>query len=274
MKKFVTFFITGAAAIVMTACGGGGSSGDNGSGTPPPQPPTQIKGGTASNPVPISLQYDNLISTDTSTNYFKFTGNQDDKLVLNVKLDRELTRSEKLNCSYKSSTFIEIYDEQLNPYTDPEFKTCRKELTVPLPDTGTYVIRFNYPDNSGIARAGSVMNGFVGSLPTLQNNGNNTIHQYNFYNYYKYNGKAGEKLIMHANLDRELERSEKLNCSYQRGHIDGTFIAIYDPELNWYSEFSTCDTDMTADLPNDGTYVIHIKYPENSGQLNVSSIAP
>ena len=158
--KSMAILLTGATALLFTACGGGGSAGDGGDGgdggnIPPSPPPAQyIKGGTASSPSQISLDIDNLISEDTFTNYFKFSGVEDDKLIINASLNREITRSESLNCSASASSFIEIYDEKLNLYD--QFQTCNKELTVELPTDGTYVIHFNYPDNYGVARVSSI----------------------------------------------------------------------------------------------------------------------
>jgi hypothetical protein len=155
--KSMAILLTGATALLFTACGGGGSAGDGGDGgnIPPSPPPAQyIKGGTASSPSQISLDIDNLISEDTFTNYFKFSGVEDDKLIINASLNREITRSESLNCSASASSFIEIYDENLEQYS--QFRTCNKELTVELPVDGTYIIHFNYRDNDGIARVSSI----------------------------------------------------------------------------------------------------------------------
>ncbi len=144
MKQIKTIVLTGSAALFLSACGGGGSSSDMAIIPTAPAPaPTSVSGGTASAPATIILNLKHEISSDSSSNYFKYSGKENEKLTIHVSLDRALTAVDKNNCQYASDTFIEISDEDLNLFDS--YRTCSTDMTVVLPVDGEYIFYFNYP---------------------------------------------------------------------------------------------------------------------------------
>ncbi len=266
--NIVTIFSIGIITLFMTGCGGEGGSSENT--TPSPTLPIYVSGGTLDAPVNLSLDNLNEISSNQLHNFFKYTGIESEKLLIHAILDNELTRSQKISCQMQNSTFISIYDENLN-WLD-ELKTCTKDFEVSLPEDGTYIIQFKYPDNSGYAEASSIRNksNFVASLPALSLDNVNEISSNQFHNFFKHTGIESEKLLIHVTLDNELTRSQKISCQMQ----NSTFISIYDENLNWLDELKTCTKDFEVSLPEDGTYIIQFKYPDNSGYAEATAVKP
>ncbi len=96
----------------------------------------------------------------------------------------------------------------------------------------------------------------------------NEISTNTAYNYFQYTGIEDTKLVIHATLDRELTRGEKVSSQY----MGNSFIKIYDAGLNSLPG-KTYGTDLTYVLPYDGTFIIKFDYP-TSGYANVSEIKP
>ncbi len=144
--------------LVMVGCGGGGGS----SNTAPP-PPTSVPGGTPSAPAVISLDMNNDISTDDFYNYFQYTGQEGEKLVIHATLNNELTRKDMGRCSmstgYEGSTHIAVYDINMN--WEDEYYVCGTDITLTYPTDTTYIIQTRYSSifsgqNSGYFNATSI----------------------------------------------------------------------------------------------------------------------
>ena len=108
---------------------------------------------------------------------------------------------------------------------------------------------------------------------------NNEISTDNFHNYFQYTGQEGESLVIHATLDNAISRNNLVNCSLGTGDLGTTYIAVYDINLNWESEYQVCGTDITLTYPTDMTYIINFRYSssiygKNSGYFNAASLMP
>lgn len=160
--KFLSYglAIVSASIIGLTGCGGGSSS----SIVDTTPMVTSISGGTASSPALMSLDLNNEISSNNFYNYFKYVGTEDEKLIIHVTLDDELSRDQKVNCSVfvgrEEYTFIAVYDSNLNWLED--YHVCGNDLTVTFPTDTTYIFKFQYSSNfygpqTGYFNAASVM---------------------------------------------------------------------------------------------------------------------
>ena len=154
LQNIGKLIIIGLIAGIMTGCGGGSSSGSS---TPPAE--TTNPGGTPSAPTLVDLDLKNVISSDNFYNYFQYTGQEGEKIIIHATLDNEVTRGQKVQCSISGGSFylIRVYDINMNPETG----SCGTDLTLEYLTDTTYIIQFKYSsdhygENSGYFQADSV----------------------------------------------------------------------------------------------------------------------
>ena len=131
-----------------------GSDGDStDTGVENPQE-SMISGGTASSPATLSFSSRNEISSDPFYNYFTYSAQAGEKLIIQSVLDRPLTTQERNPCNGGLRDHIVVYDLNLNPLIG----ICGNSLTYTFEQTGTYIIHLKIGDIgiSGYFNAASV----------------------------------------------------------------------------------------------------------------------
>ncbi len=235
--------------------------------------PPSVSGGTLSSPVELSLIADNQISSNAFNNYFKFTAQQGDEIIIHVALDNKLDKNESNYCfnnpllGYDGITIKDVT------------KTCAERLAYTFLNDGTYTIYFGYESsNSGyfnvavlpgidstteVPSPESIPLGRPDSPIEINTGANNTISNKTFYNYYKYSAKTGDEIYLQVELDSPLDQSEKNFClnNPSLGYIG---ITIKDVT-------KSCLESFTYKFLTDGANIIHFGYEYgNSGYFNAS----
>ena len=127
MKKLITILLTGFTSLAFTACGGGSSSDTGGSNLP-----VLRTGGPIGEPTQLTADGRTYIVTYDSKSYFTYTAKKDERLIMQVSLERDYTDSEKE--AYISSdmteeelafghVLVEVFDEQYEIVSDEDLET-------------------------------------------------------------------------------------------------------------------------------------------------------
>jgi len=242
---------------------------------------TLISGGNPGAPAELILNHPHTISSNTFFNYFYYAAVQGEKLLVHAELDVHLTDQEKSRCASSPSSYdtqILVYDSN-NTLVQLE---CGENMEFVAPETGTYIFHFNYPSNApGVAYASSVLgdsattspSGVQGS-PSSPRKINTLIDNYissnTHFNYFQYSGQAGERLIVHAQLNYPLSDQQKSRCSSNPSSYD-TQIIVYSSDFELLH--LACAEDIDFILASSGTYIVYFNYPSNApGIVNAVSV--
>ncbi len=265
----------------------------------PNDEPKQIqnKGGSAGDPADLDLGMNNEINENQFFNYFSYTAQAGEKIIIGTTLNTPLTLSQKNTCSFignngssgdtgasigKTDAEIGVYDPGLSVVGG----LCGDNLTYSFIQDGEYIFHLKFENNGGYFNAFTTRStqssgsGSPSDPKTLSLTLNNEINLNSFYNYYSYNALAGEKIIVSASLDIPITDSEDNSCGYvSYEEIHGESIGFYDNEIGLYdTDFNVvggkCGDEITHTFEHDGTYILHLNFSSGirSGYFNVASI--
>jgi len=107
--------------------------------------------GAVSNPKPILLRSANRLNQENYLNYYRYTAQEGERIILNVNLNLPMTSQQKNRCSsagdFPSTSYdtrVYIYDSTLTPVGG----VCGEELRFDFPWAGTYLFHFRYGNQS------------------------------------------------------------------------------------------------------------------------------
>lgn len=296
-----------AASLVLSACSSGGGDSTSVASTSAATTPTTntevvaIAGGAASSPVELNLTRKHEIKTNPSNNYFSYTAQAGEKLVIQSVLNTALSSNDRSVCAiadandraagntgYISGSVkndILIYDLNLSALVG----SCTGNMTYTFTADGTYIIYadFSRNSNSGFFNASSLSSnissgvGSPNSPAALSLNSSNQINVNPFFNYFSYTAQAGEKLVMQSVLSTPLTSNDISACSIANAGGDSTSytsgavkndIIVYDLNLNAIA--GNCSGSLTYTFTADGTYIIYADFSRNSnsGSFSASSL--
>lgn len=101
-----------------------------------------ISGGSPGLPVELNLSKRHAISSNLSTNYFKYTVVAKDKWIIRAALNKPLDLAKTSYCRGKSNSFISIYTEN---FVLLNTVSCAVNLTHEFAESGTYILHMSYP---------------------------------------------------------------------------------------------------------------------------------
>lgn len=283
MRYFLTFFIS----MLIAACGGdGGSSSSSSESNSSNIAETEnaIEGGTPDNPTAVVLSSPHAISSDGFNNYFRYSGVQDEKLVIHADLDNPLSDTERSRCSGNPGdgstpssyqTQIHIYDQGLNRISG----LCGESLTFEIPNDGIYIVQPDYPGRLGrlffssvIGRSAIIaprgVSGQASNPKTVDFSSANALSSNTFFNYYTFVADKNQKLIVSVTLDEPLTQTQKTRCS---GTSAGgstpsslkTQIHVYDDAIDRVD--GVCGEDLEFSVPSAGSYILHFEFANDQG---------
>jgi hypothetical protein len=144
IKNIITFGIV-ALIIVTTGCGSSGGATDNN------RELTRVSGGTLYQPADMSLDIGNKIEANSFYNHFKYQSTRDETLALKSILEYAITKLERIECQESGSTYIAVYDAQLNQLE--QYRTCSSTMTIDIEANTKYIFKIQYPGNHGYFNA-------------------------------------------------------------------------------------------------------------------------
>lgn len=248
---------------------------------------SSVQGGVPNAPTVLSLTTSNEISRDASTNYFKYTSQQGEKLILHAFLNTPMSDQQKSRCSAGGSypTQIRVYDNNF----DLVRVTCGEDLTFEFPQSNKYTIQFYYPDNGpGYGYAASIIGNSVVSAPSgpdgtpsnpklISMESNNQLSINTFYNYYLYTANKGDKIIINVALDKPLSLQQKSRCSSNSG--TGSIPSSYDTQIHVRDLYlnrvsGNCGDELSYTFDESGPRIFHFAYGSQSSGHFVATVVP
>ncbi|EAW30460.1 hypothetical protein GP2143_09650 [marine gamma proteobacterium HTCC2143] len=109
--------------------------------------------GSPGDPIEIQLLADHEITSNTFYNYFRYSAQQDERLLVHVQLVTPLSERQKSRCSSNSGTGTSpsSYDTQMHVYDANMNRIggiCGEDLDFKFPLSGTYILHFDYAAQS------------------------------------------------------------------------------------------------------------------------------
>jgi hypothetical protein len=108
-----------------------------------------ISGGSPSLPTELNLAEKHAISTDAFINYFKYTAIANEKLLIQATLNTPLTNQHSMICQVGGISYITIYTENFELVKRSGCQPGRSDLTHTFVASGTYILYFNFPPETG-----------------------------------------------------------------------------------------------------------------------------
>ena len=296
----IRLIFTSFLIVLLAACGGGGGD-DAGAGAGAGAPiSNDVSGGTPSSPIDLSFNFNNLIDINPFNNYFTYTAQAGEKIIIRSTLNVPLTDQQKSRCGStggtssdgfgagRDSTGIIVYDLNLNLVGG----ICGESMVYTFVMDGTYIFYFDYSSGSnfGHFNASSTLSnessgpGSPGAPSIVNLGSSNEIKTNAFYNYYTYDALAGEKLVFNVTLNTPLSDPENTRCASRGGDPQtgsGTSALLengvaYNEIIVYDQNFSViggeCGTSHTYTFGLDGTYILHFSFSNNPGVFNAASI--
>jgi hypothetical protein len=147
IQSIVKLFTMALFVVAMTGCGEEilDGIGDN--------EPNSVPGGTANKPAEMSLDLHNVIVKNSYYNYFKYRGEEGEKLEIMAVLENAILPTQRTACQQEGDTYIAVYDSGMHILDG--VRTCSKYLSIVFPVDGTYIFQIQYPGNKGYFAAES-----------------------------------------------------------------------------------------------------------------------
>ncbi|MCB1704621.1 MAG: hypothetical protein KDI17_07155 [Halioglobus sp.] len=249
--------------------------------------------GAPDSPNPMSFSTTNQVSANSFFNYYHYTAQKNERIIIHTALSTPLSTTQKSRCASSPGTgqTPSNYDTQIHVYNENMARVdgiCGENLTFITPETGQYLFQFEYPTNSpGVFYIASVMGSSAVNTPTgtagspnnpktLLPGTQNPISKNTFYNYYKLTVSAGARLIINVQLDEPLSTIQKSRCSSNLG--TGPIPSSYDTQIHVYNENMVrvdgiCGENLDFIVPAAGTYILHFSYAtQSAGYVNAAVI--
>jgi hypothetical protein len=307
-SRLFRIFLLPAIVSQLVGCGGGGGGSGGGDGglievvqdadsdgisdvndPCPKNPSADCSGGSPSSPAQLSLGVDNAISNNVFYNYFQYTAQKDEKILVHATLTIPLSDQQKSRCGsspwYVYDTKTTVLDSSMNQIDG----VCGESLTFTFPESGTYVFHFEYPANgSGYFNAASIIESSAITSPTgvagspsapkpLSLEAQNLISINTFYNYFKFTANGNDRIIISTVLNTPLTVQQKSRCgsSYDgSGPLPSSYdtqIHVYDASMNRIG--GICGENLDFTFPAAGTYIFQFDFAtQSAGYFNAAII--